>query len=147
MTPIDHSSQAMLYQIISAIWLAIRGVTQWLLSKDFISMFLNYRHGDLKKKKKTTMKRRTCLLGLYPIFISLLLSTVWGHSKSPCLHSPLQWSKVQYTQEDRRETENVFNYCLYASSAPSLWTIFCTVKGGELAPFQEQRVVFQAKIL
>lgn len=51
MTPIDHSSQAMLYQIISAIWLAIRGVTQWLLSKDFISMFLNYRHGDLKKKK------------------------------------------------------------------------------------------------
>lgn len=47
----------MLYYIISAIWLAVKGVTRWLLSKDFISMFINYHHGDLKKKKKKTMKR------------------------------------------------------------------------------------------
>lgn len=85
--------------------------------------------------------------GALSYFYLVLLSTVWGDAKSPCPHSPLQWRKIQYTQEDRRETENVFNYCLCATSAPSLWTIFCTVEGGELAPFQEQRVVFQAKIL
>lgn len=146
MTPIDHSSHTVLYQIISAIRLIIRGVTQWLLSKDFISIFLNYYHGDPPPKEKP-MKRWTHLLGLYTFLISVLLSTVWGDSKSPCPHSPLQWRKVQFTKEVRREAENVFNYCLRVSSAPSLWTIFCTVEGGDLAPFQAQRVVFQAKIL
>lgn len=54
MTPIDHSRHTVLYQIISAIRLIIREVTQWLLSKDFISIFLNYYHGDpLTPQRKT----------------------------------------------------------------------------------------------
>lgn len=53
MTPIDHSSHTMLYQIISAIRLAIRGVSQWLLRKDFIFIFLNFYHGDSPPQRNT----------------------------------------------------------------------------------------------
>lgn len=96
MTPTDHSSHTVLYQIISAIRLIIRGVTQWLLSNDFISIFLNYYHGDPPTPQRKTYEEVDSPAGaLYFFNISASFNSL-GCLKEPLstFTSPMEKSTV-----------------------------------------------------